>query len=252
MTRDAIRQPRTLAVIPARGGSKRLPRKNVMPLRGHPLIAYTIRAAQQASRLTDWLVSTDDAEIADVARRYGAPVPFVRPAHLAGDVPRNGPVLRHALDFMEQERGQQYDIVMLLQPTVPIRDSAHIDRAIDLLWQSDLDALASVKGPIYKRFAYIKAIRDGVLEPYNPAENPAAFEPCYTYNGAVYAVKRRFLLEADDFIADRAVPMPVEPCFSLDIDEEIDAKIVDLYMEHLGWDPFGDGAADAGAVAPTE
>ena len=90
--------PNVLAVIPARGGSKRLPRKNILPLAGHPVIAYTIRAAAGATKLTHWLVSTDDEEIAAVARRYGAPVPFIRPAALAGDKDRNSAVMRHAID----------------------------------------------------------------------------------------------------------------------------------------------------------
>lgn len=93
--------PAVLAVIPARGGSKRLPRKNIMPIKGHPLIAYTIKAAQDATKLTDWLVSTDDAQIAEVARAYGAPVPFMRPAELAYDTDRNAAVIRHAMEFME-------------------------------------------------------------------------------------------------------------------------------------------------------
>ncbi len=146
----ATAQPNVLAVIPARGGSKRLPRKNILPLAGHPVIAYTIQAAAGAKRLTHWLVSTDDAEIAAVAKAYGAPVPFMRPAAIAGDKDRNSAVVRHAMEAMERTHGLRYDILMLLQPTSPIRKSAHIDEAVELLWASDLDTLASVKGPIYK------------------------------------------------------------------------------------------------------
>jgi CMP-N-acetylneuraminic acid synthetase len=233
-------QPRSLAVIPARGGSKRLPRKNIVPIAGHPLIAYTIKAAQSASRLTDWLVSTDDAEIAAVARAYGAPVPFMRPAELSGDTDRNAAVVRHAMEFMEAERGYRYDLLLLLQPTAPIRSAVHIDQAVDLLWNSKLDTLASVKGPIYKRDPYIKAIRQGVLEPYNPAEDPARWEPCYTYNASIYAMKRAFFVREMKFVSQRSVPLPMDRFHSADIDEAIDAKIAELYFDHLGWDPFGD------------
>jgi CMP-N-acetylneuraminic acid synthetase len=233
-------KPRALAVIPARGGSKRLPRKNIMPFKGHPLVAYTIKAAQDATRLTDWLVSTDDAEIAAVARRYGAPVPFIRPATLAGDKVRNNAVLRHALEFMENASGLRYDVVVLLQPTCPIRKSDHIDQAVDLLWASPLETLASVKGPIYKRDPYIKAIRDGVLEPYNPAEDENNWEPCYTYNAALYALKRDFLLRENIFTSQRSVPLVMDRFHSADIDEEVDAQVAELYFDYLGLDPFGD------------
>src|ERR1043166_8872100 len=137
-----VAEPKVLAVIPARGGSKRLPRKNIMLLQGHPVIAYTIKAAQDAARLTDWLVSTDDDENSGIARRYGAPVPFMRPADIAGDRDRNNAVLRHAIDWMEKARGVRYDIIILLQPTCPIRKSEHIDQAVELLWASPLETLA--------------------------------------------------------------------------------------------------------------
>lgn len=234
--------PRVLAVIPARGGSKRFPRKNVYPLRGHPLIAYTIKAATDASKLTDWLVSTDDAEIAEAAKRYGAPVPFVRPANLAGDKDRNNVVVRHAMEVMEAQTGRRYDILILLQPTCPIRSAAHIDQAVDLLWASPLETLAGVKGPIYKRDPYIKAIRNGVLEPYNPAEDEKNWEACYSYNAAIYAMKRDFFVRENRFVSQRSVPLVMDRFYSADIDEKIDALVAELYFDHLGLDPFGDRA----------
>jgi CMP-N-acetylneuraminic acid synthetase len=232
-----------LAVIPARGGSKRFPRKNIYPLRGHPLIAYTIKAAQDATRLTDWLVSTDDEEIAEAARRYGAPVPFIRPANISGDSDRNNVVLRHALEFMEGKTGRRYDIIMLLQPTCPIRSAVHLDQAVDLLWASPLDTLASVRGPIKKGFPYIKAIRNGVLQSYNPAEDPKDFEACYVYNAALYAMKRDFFLRENDFVSQRSVPLVMDRFHSADIDEKVDAVVVEAYFDYLGLDPFGDNSA---------
>ncbi|MEX0803103.1 MAG: acylneuraminate cytidylyltransferase family protein [Candidatus Binatia bacterium] len=245
-------QPQVLAVIPARGGSKRFPRKNIYPLKGHPLIAYTIKAARDATRLTDWLVSTDDAEIADVACRYGAPVPFMRPANLSGDTDRNNVVVRHALQFMEARTGRRYDIFMLLQPTCPIRSAAHIDQAVELLWASPLDTLASVKGPIEKRDPYIKAVRNGVLEPYNPAEDPRAYEPCYMYNAAIYAMKRDFFLRENTFVSQRSVPLFMDRFHSADIDDKVDALIAEAFFDHLDWNPFGDRSkTDAPALAHT-
>ena len=233
-----VEQPKVLAVIPARGGSKRLPRKNILPLAGHPVIAYTIKAAAEARRLTHWLVSTDDKEIAEAAKAYGAPVPFLRPAAIAGDKDRNSAVVRHAMDWMERAHGIRYDILMLLQPTCPIRKSAHIDEAVGLLWASDLDTLASVKGPIYKRDPYIKAVRSGALEPYNPAEDPHAWEPCYTYNASIYAMKRDFFLREERFVSQRSVPLVMDRFHSADIDEEIDLLVAELYVQRLGLSPF--------------
>jgi CMP-N-acetylneuraminic acid synthetase len=191
-------------------------------------------------------VSTDDEEIAAVARDYGAPVPFLRPAAFAGDTDRNSAVMRHALEWMEEKHGLAYDMVMLLQPTSPIRKSAHIDEAVELLWASQLDTLASVKGPIYKRDPYIKAVRNGVLEPYNPAETEALWEPCYTYNASIYAMKRDFFLREQRFVSQRSVPLIMDRYHSADIDEEIDLVIAEIYLTRLGLSPFaGEGDADA-------
>ncbi len=241
-------QPMVLAVIPARGGSKRFPRKNIFPLKGRPLIAYTIKVAQDATRLTDWLVSTDDEEIADVARRYGAPVPFIRPANISGDSDRNNSVVRHAMEFMEGRTGRRYDVLMLLQPTCPIRSASHLDEAVDLLWASPLETLASVRGPIKKRDPYIKAIRNGVLEPYNPAEDPRDFEGCYLYNAAIYAMKRDFFLRENSFVSQRSVPLVMDRFHSADIDEKVDAEIAEVFFDYLSWDPFSDRNSGKTAV----
>ena len=140
-------KPRVLAVIPARGGSKRFPRKNVALLCGKPLICHTIEAAQRSTLITDWLVSSEDDEIIEIATNYGAPVPFRRPIELATDEVRNIDVTIHALEYMERVNKLEYDMIVLLQPTVPIRDPKHIDESIELLWASELDSLASVNIP---------------------------------------------------------------------------------------------------------
>lgn len=106
-------------------------------LAGKPLIAWTIEAAQKAKRLTDYLVSSDALLIIDVARNYGAPVPFTRPPELATDTVRNIEVVEHALKFMEAKKQIVYDIIVLLQPTSPIRNPVHIDKAVNMLWESE-------------------------------------------------------------------------------------------------------------------
>ena len=122
-----------LGVIPARGGSKRLPRKNIKVLAGKPLIAYTIEAAKKSKHLTDYIVSSEDDEIISIAKEFGAPIPFIRPDALATDEIRNIDVVYHALNFMEAEKKIRYDIIVLLHPTSPIRDPKHIDYLSNLL-----------------------------------------------------------------------------------------------------------------------
>ena len=226
--------PHALGVIPARGGSKRLPRKNILPVAGHPLIAHTIMAAAGSKALTDWLVTSDDDEIIAIAKRYGAPVPFKRPASLGGDEVRNIETVRHALQFMEDARKEPYDIVVLLQPTCPIRDSAHIDEAVQRLWLSDMDTVASVKGPFKKRDPILKAIRNGVLEPYVREEVESAdVEPFYLYNASIYAARRDYFLRAGKLISRRQIPLVMDRYHSSDIDELADVAMVEAYFQHL-------------------
>lgn len=226
---------RALGVIPARGGSKRLPRKNALPLCGAPVVAWTIAAARAATRLTDWLLSTDDAEIAAIGRRYGAPVPFVRPPELATDTVRNSDVMVHALEFMERQTGKPYDIVVLLQPTCPIRMPADIDRAVDLLAASGLPTLASVRGPYKKRDPNLKRVgADGVLVDYVPIEPGADWEPYYIYNAAIYAIRRDWLLEQRSFVSPRQVPLPMDEFHSTDIDTMSDLLVAEARLRFLG------------------
>lgn len=225
--------PRVLGVIPARGGSKRLPRKNVLPLLGKPLIAWTIEAAARAASLTNWLVTSEDDEILAVARQYGAPVPFKRPMELAGDEVRNIETVRHAMEFMEQATGRPYDILVLLQPTCPIRDPRHIDEAVQRLWASDLDTAASVKGPFKKRDPILKAVRHGVLEDYHPVPDPAAVEAFYLYNASIYAMKRDYFVRARSHISPRQVPVLMDDFHSTDIDTMADFLKAEAYITYL-------------------
>ena len=226
--------PRVLAVIPARGGSKRLPRKNLLKIGDHPMIAYSIMAARQARRVTDWIVSSEDEEILEVARQYGAPAPFQRPEVLATDDVRNIDVVLHALAYMENERRRKYDIIVLLQPTSPIRKATHIDEAIDRLWQSNLPSLAAVKGPFQKRDPILKRIdEEGNLVPYcnDPRLDPR--EPFYIYNAALYAVKRDYFVREKRFISEKQIPYVMDKYCSTDVDELADLVVAGAYLEMM-------------------
>ena len=143
--------PRVLAVIPARGGSKGLPGKNVRELAGLPLICHSIKAAALCPGITRCIVSTDDPEIAEVARTHGGDVPFLRPDRLATDWTPMGPVMQHALETVEQQEGSTYDVFVLLDPTSPSRIPQQIAEAISQLHESpDLDGVISVSEPTFQ------------------------------------------------------------------------------------------------------
>ena len=225
--------PQVLGVIPARGGSKRFPRKNIYKLHGYPLIAYTIRAAQRSKLLTDYLVSSEDEEILDVARKYDAPTPFVRPPELAGDKIRNIDVVAHAMMYMESTKGIVYDILVLLQPTCPIRDPSHIDEAVSRLWQSDLDTAVSVKGPFKKRDPILKRIKNEVLEPFCLTDDDERNEAFYLYNASIYAVKRDYFVRNNKLISKKQIPIVMDALHSIDIDTPVDFLVAKTYLEHL-------------------
>lgn len=227
-------KPKVLAVIPARGGSKRLPRKNIMKLCGRPLISYTIDAVKNATLITHWLVSTEDEAIKRVAQECRAPVPFIRPPDLATDTVRNVEVVLHALKSMEESKGITYDMIVLLQPTSPIRDATHIDEAIKKLWESDLPTLAAVKGPFQKRDPILKRINsDGNLIPYCTHSNPELREPFYIYNAALYAVKRDYFVNNKKLISDKQVPFIMDKFHSVDVDQLEDMLVAEAYLIHM-------------------
>jgi CMP-N-acetylneuraminic acid synthetase len=188
-----------LGLIPARGGSKGVPGKNIKLLAGKPLIAYSIDAAKH-SRLAKVILSTDDEAIKEVALQYGAEVPFTRPAELATDSAKSLDVAKHALMAMEQLDGVQYDAVMLLQPTAPFRSTADIDKAIELLAQHpDADSVISVVDVEGHHPARMKYIENGRLidPPFCEAyenQNRQELQPMYIRNGAIYLTKRDTLL----------------------------------------------------------
>ena len=233
ISNNSVKPPKVLGVIPARGSSKRFPNKNIRMLAGKPLIAWTIEAAQKAKRLTDYLVSSDALLIIDVARNYGAPVPFTRPSELATDTVRNIEVVAHALKFMEAKKQIVYDIIMLLQPTSPIRNPVHIDKAVDMLWESNLDSVVSVKGPFKKRDPILKAIRNGVIEDYCPVEDPTDAEPFYLYNAALYGVKRDYFIKHNKLISPRQVPLVMDPIHSVDVDTKTDFLMAETYLNYF-------------------
>jgi N-acylneuraminate cytidylyltransferase len=215
-----------LALIPARGGSKSVPRKNVQLLAGHPLIAYSVAAALAARNVGRVVVSTDDAEIAAVARSYGAEAPFLRPAELAGDDTLDLPVVEHALAWLAGVQGYRPDVVVQLRPTSPLRPRNLVDQGIDLLRaHPDADSIRAVipagQNP-YKMWRRGEAGRivpllvDGFHEPYNMPRQllPAAF----WQTGHLDVIRTATILEKHSLTGDRVYPIEVSPDCAVDID----------------------------------
>ena len=226
----------SLAVIPAREGSKRLKNKNLRLINGHPLIAYTIDAVKKSKSIDFWLLSSDSDKILNAGRKYNVPIYFKRPKNISGDKIRNSETLIHALKFIEKKFKIKVDIILLLQPTSPIRDAKHIDEAIKLLSESNINinTLASVKGPYKKRDPIIKKIDDdGSLKDFNLMTKKNLY-PFYLYNASIYAVKRDYLLKNKKFTSEKQIPLKMNFLQSLDIDDIDDLNIVrSLYKTKL-------------------
>ncbi len=223
---------KVLGVIPARGGSKGIPNKNLIPLAGKPLLVHTCEQALSAKSLTRVIVSTDSKEIASCAQRHGVEVPFLRPAKLAADGTPMLAVLRHAVKAVSSARP---DVVVLLQPTSPLRKASHIDSAVRLLIDSKADSVVSVIPVPHQFLAPCQMeIKNGRLLPL-PGKRTALQrqdKPArYARNGPAVLAVWRLVLEEKGLYGSRCVPLIMEPLESVDIDSMADLKIAEALLE---------------------
>ncbi len=224
-----------LAIIPARGGSKSVPGKNIAMLGGKALIAHTIETARKAKRVDRVIVSTDVQEIADVAVAAGAEAPFLRPAELARDAtPGIAPVL-HAVNWLAENDGYRPELVVMLQPTSPFRTAGDIDAAIRLACERDADAVVSVcpapKHPFWmKTITADGRLADMLLSDCSYSRRQDLPE-AYCLNGAIFLARKRVLMEKRTWYTDKtfAYVMPEER--SLDIDTAWDLHLARLIVE---------------------
>ena len=233
MTRDgAPKQGPVLTIIPARGGSKGVPRKNVRLVGGKPLIAWSIEAAQASRLVGEFYVSTDDAEIASVARQCGAEV-LPRSPELAGDRTPMVDVVKHVLAACEARRGSAYDFILLLQPTAPMRTAADVDGALGVLMSGDADSVISVYRVEDAHPSRMYLLRGGELDPFSP-EPPGSLRQdlpdVYHRNGAIYACTRRLLVEDGKLWGQRMVPFIMPKQRSLNIDDSQDLAMADFLL----------------------
>jgi CMP-N-acetylneuraminic acid synthetase len=204
---------------------------------GKPLIAYTIETALAARRLFHRvIVSTDDEEIAEVSRRFGAETPFLRPTELAGDHVPMAPVLQHAVRFVEQQDDIRLDWVCLLQPTEPFRSVEDIKVAFALGQQGGCDSVISVVQVFSVHPILMKRIEDGRLLPYCIEEKEGTRRqdyrpPAYMRNGAIYLTRRDVLMDRNSIWGEVIHPYVMPPERSVGVDSELDLKLVELLMK---------------------
>lgn len=224
-----------LGLIPARGGSKSIPHKNIAPLAGKPLLAYTCLAALESRSLSRVLLNTDDPEIAEAGRLWGVEAPFLRPADLAQDDTPIVPVIQHTLDWLGREQGFFPDVVVLLQPTSPLRRAEHIDEAVALLLSSGADTVVSVTAVphAFNPVSVMRLTGEGRLAPY--LEGPVILRRqekprLYARNGPAVLAVRRATLEAGLLYGDDVRPYEMDRAESLDIDEPLDLELAEFFL----------------------
>lgn len=224
-------EKRILAIIPARGGSKGLPGKNIKDLHGVPMLARTINAALNSRYKIDTFVSTDDDEIKQVALDFGAQVPFVRPSEFATDTASVADAVLHFIGKVEQE----YDSLVLLQPTSPLRNEKHIDEALELHFKNERPVVSVVEADKSPHWMYKCENQKLIpfIQSYKQHIQRQALEKAYCLNGAIYVVNIVQLKENNKFVFDDSIPYLMDRASSIDIDTIIDFKLAELILSEL-------------------
>ncbi|NOX66216.1 MAG: acylneuraminate cytidylyltransferase family protein [Chlorobi bacterium] len=224
-----------LAIIPARSGSQRLQNKNILPIAGKPMIVYTIEQALLSRHLEEVFVSTDDQEVADIAIRYGANVPFIRPKELSSNDATIFDVVKHAVEYLKNS-GRFFKYVLLLQPTSPLRESTHIDESIDLLEERNADGIISVCN-IDHPLQWVNNLPEnksmvGFLRHDLKSRRSQDYEKLYRLNGAIYIAKVGPLLHNNSFFLESNIYAYVmDRLTSIDVDTDEDLLLASLLIE---------------------
>ena len=225
---------RVLALILARSGSKRLPGKNIRLLGGKPLLAWSIEAALRCPAISRTVVSTDSQDIADVALRHGADVPFLRPAVLAGDRSSSADAALHALDVLRDKYGNEYDAVVLLEPTSPLRAGGDLAGVVELLvrrW-NETDAVVTVGAVHLEQPEVMKTMdAEGYLSPWVGAASVPGSAAMFPY-GVAYAVKVEALRTARSFYPQRVMGYALQRWQNYEIDDELDFVCVEAILKN--------------------
>ena len=217
---------RILAIIPARGGSKGLPRKNILDLNGKPLIAWTIESSLKSKYITKTVVSSDDDEILNISQEYKSEI-IKRPDELALDTTASEPVVKHVIEELQKEN-QEFDYIVLLQPTSPLRDTQNIDDALDMLFKYNATSLISVCEIDNKILKAFKENKNGFIEGVSNNKYPFMrrqdLPKTYLSNGAIYIIKVSEFMKNNSFYADKTISYCMDDITSLDIDTKEDLE----------------------------
>lgn len=229
-----------VAIIPARGGSKGLPGKNIKELCGKPLVAWPIHAAKSSLYVDKIIVSTDDPQIADIARREGAEVPFLRPEELAADDSTTISVIVHAINFLS-EIGEIFEHCILLEPTSPLTESYDINRALELLesMRTKADSIVGVSEVVSAHPVFdVKINQRGLISSYVGDDFTGAvrrqdIEKLYFFEGSLYISDVKILLEKQTFYHSRTLPYIVPKWKSFEVDDMVDLICIEAIMKNL-------------------
>ena len=226
--------PTILGIIPARGGSKAIPRKNLAVLANKPLLAWTVEVAIQSDSLDRVVISTDDPEIAEVGKKLGAEVPFLRPREFATDRATSMDVILHAIRWFDENESYRPDHVLLLQPTSPLRTVTDIRKSIKLLLAKRADSVVSVC-EAHQHPLWMKGINEEgkLVDLYPQSPTPTRRQdlpPVFALNGAIYLALRTFLLSERTFISERTYAYVMPENRSLDVDNPWDLHLADLIL----------------------
>ena len=219
-----------LAIIPARGGSKGVPNKNIRKINGHPLIAWSIRQALAVPSITNVVVSTDSEEIALIAREYGAEVPFIRPKELAQDETPTEPVMAHSIEWYESS-GIKHDAVILLQPTSPLRLSGSLQKAVDYFEVEKVPSLLSVcesHAFFWRKTNPVSASYDFKNRPRRQDINEE--ERSYKETGSIYITLLDSFKKFNNRLVEKVLPFEMEEIESYEIDTEVDFLVIESLM----------------------
>lgn len=226
---------RILAIVPARGGSKGLPGKNIKEMCGKPLIAWSIEHAQKSKYVDEIFISTDSREIADVAEKFGVKVPELRPAELARDTAPSSEFIVYTLEKMKKE-GNPFDYFILLEPTSPLRDVEDVDKSIEMLIdnpESESCLGVCMSGTIHPAFM-VTVGENGFLQPYEPDKQILRRQDLpsvYFFEGSVYVSEVEAYLKKRTFVHDKTIPYIVPEWKSHEVDDIVDFKIIETIMK---------------------
>lgn len=226
-----------IAIIPARGGSKGIPRKNIKSLGGKPLISYTIEAAMQAKSVNRVFVSTEDLEIAEIAKKCGAEIPFMRPKNLATDASSAIDVYAYTLERLEKILNEKIESFIALLPTSPLRTGRDIDRAVKIFLEKKADSVISVNEAPHPPSWFLKLNENGVLTNFfnktmsmkNRQEEPKAFIP----NGAIYVLKMNVIKNKKNYYTNKTYAYILPSERSIDIDNPLDFALAEILIKKL-------------------